>query len=78
MKKLKKLSRESMKSVFAGVGPDPSKRCFGYPIGSAECFCLSTGGIFECGQCISDPTEKVILAIVNTCEQFSSFPRDNG
>ncbi|MCI3937522.1 hypothetical protein MQX03_09935 [Chryseobacterium aahli] len=84
MKKLKKISRESMKSVFAGergnIGESGGPYCGdSYSIYMGEqCTCLRTGGNWICGKCYHGGNYAVIASISNNCDQFGGFTGDGG
>lgn len=83
MKKLKKISRQSMKSVFAGRGTGSTEVCSsgsdmpGIYMGE-YCTCLRTGGNWICGKCYHGGNYAIIASISNNCDQFGGFSGEGG
>lgn len=87
MKKLKKISRSEMKTVFAGrwgnpnlpdVGPEPSCGASWSASMGERCTCLKTGGNWICGKCYHGGNYAIIASISNNCDQFGGFTGDGG
>ncbi len=88
MKKLKKISRESMKSIFAGergLSNSGTNACespinhnmYGVYMGE-QCTCVRTGGNWICGQCYHGGNYAIIASISNNCDQFGGFSGEGG
>ncbi|QQV02654.1 MULTISPECIES: bacteriocin-like protein [Chryseobacterium] len=73
MKKLKKLSRESMKTILAGIGPEPQCGESWSASFSPRCVCESTGGHWICDKCHYGRKANMIAMLANDCEQFDYF-----
>ncbi|WP_456151934.1 bacteriocin-like protein, partial [Elizabethkingia miricola] len=75
MKKLKKISRNELKKINGGFGPEPDCGESWSASMGPRCSCIMEGGSWICDKCYTDLPNRITSILANNCDEFNNWPR---